>query len=196
MRMNLLPWQVSIAAVAFTALPVAAGANGLESGATVSLRVDGREIPLSRAGERLLSLLAREATASCGPNTRHHPHNFAGAATLAPQRRERILETSRIHVIYDRPFDSVSHLGGTLAVSEVTLGLGDQDLFVGPDFTRHGALITEHLQCAYLPSLEIACMPELAPHLPARYRETCAKLERGADGMIVMPPADVAPSCS
>jgi hypothetical protein len=55
---------------------------------------------------------------------------------------------------------------------------------------------TEHLQCEYLPALELACLPELAPHLPASYRETCAKLERDVQGRIVMPPPDVAPSCS
>ena len=37
---------------------------------------------------------------------------------------------------------------------------------------------------------------ELQPHLPARYRETCAKLERDQNGRIVMPPPDIAPSCS
>ena len=82
-------------------------------------------------------------------------------------------------------------------VSEVTLGIGgDGGLFVGPDFTRHAEQVVEHLQCEYLPSLELACLPELAPHLPPRYREACAKLERGADGRIVMPPPDIAPSCS
>jgi hypothetical protein len=30
----------------------------------------------------------------------------------------------------------------------------------------------------------------------ARYRETCAALERDAAGRIVMPPPDIAPSCS
>ncbi len=61
---------------------------------------------------------------------------------------------------------------------------------------RLGGKEVEHLQCAYLPSLELACLGELAPHLPARYRETCAKLERDASGRIVMPPPDIAPSCS
>lgn len=81
-------------------------------------------------------------------------------------------------------------------MSEALIGLEHQDLFVGPDFTRHAGSIVEHLQCEYLPSLELACLPELAPHLPARYKETCAKLERNASGRIVMPPPDTAPSCS
>ena len=45
-----------------------------------------------------------------------------------------------------------------------------------------------------LPSLELACLAELAPHLPARYRDTCAKMERDAQGRIVMPPPDIAPA--
>ena len=188
--------RTSIALVAFAAVQAASGAAVQEGGATVSLRIDDTEIPLSASVRARLAGLARETMKLCGPNTRLHPHNFGGAAMLAPQRRERALEASRLHVVYDHPFETVSHLGGTLPVSEVTLGLGGQDLFVGPDFTRHGALVTEHLQCEYLPSLEIACLPELAAHLPARYRETCARLERGADGRIVMPPPDIAPSCS
>lgn len=188
--------RTSVAAVAFAALQAAGGAAAQGGGASVSLRIDGREIPLSAAVGARLAGLARETMKVCGPNTRQHPHNFGGAAMLAPLRRERALETSRLHVVYDRPFESASHLGGTLRVSEVTLGIGGDNLFVGPDFTRHGAQVVEHLRCEYLPSLEIACLPELAAHLPARYRETCARLERGSDGKLVMPPPDIAPSCS
>ena len=188
--------RTSIAAVALAVLQAAGGAAAQPGGAVVSLRIDGTEIALSAAVGARLADLAREAMRLCGPNTRQHPHNFGRAALLASLRRERTLETSRLHVVYDRPFESVSHLGGTLRVSEVTLGLGGDDLFVGPDFTRHGAQVAEHLHCEYLPSLEIACLPELAAHLPARYRETCARLERGSDGRIVMPPPDIAPSCS
>ena len=166
------------------------------AGAVVSLRIDGREIPLSANAETRLADLARETMKLCGPNTRQHAHNFAGSALRASLRHERTLQTTRLHVVYDRPFQTVSHLGGTLQVSEVTLGLAGDDLFVGPDFTRHGGQVVEHLQCEYLPSLEIACLPELAAHLPARYRETCARFERDKDGKIVMPPPDIAPSCS
>ena len=188
--------RTSFTAVAFAALQAASGAAAQGGGAAVSLRIDGTEIPLSASVGARLADLARDTMKACGPNTRQHPHNFGGSAMLAPLRRERALETSRLHVVYERPFETVSHLGGTLRVSEVTLGLAGPDLFVGPEFTRHGAQVVEHLQCEYLPSLEIACLPELAAHLPARYRETCARLERGSDGRIVMPPPDVAPSCS
>lgn len=188
--------RTSIVAVALVAAQASSGAAAQEGGSVVSLRIDAREIPLSASLGARLAGLAREIMRRCGPNTRQHPHNFGVAAMLAPQRLERILEGSRLHIVYDRPFETVSDLGGTLLVSEVTLGLGGDDLFVGPDFTRHGGRVVEHLQCQYLPSLEIACLPELAPHLPARYRETCARLERGADGRIVMPPPDIAPSCS
>lgn len=188
--------QGSIVSFAFVVVQAAGGPPAHESGAAVSLRIDGKSIALSASAGVRLASLARETMSRCGPNTRQHPHNFGGAATLAPLRRERTLETSRLHIVYDRPFETVSHLGGTLPVSEVTLGLGGNDLFVGPDFTRDGAQVAEHLQCEYLPSLEIACLPELAAHLPSRYRETCAKLERGPDGRIVMPPPDIAPSCS
>lgn len=188
--------RTSIAMVTFAVLQAASGVAAQDGGAAVSLRIDGTEIALSTTVGARLAGLARETLKACGPNTRQHPHNFGDAAMLASQRRERTLATSRLHVVYERSFETASHLGGTLRVSEVTLGLGGQDLFVGPDFTRHGARVTEHLQCAYLPSLEIACLPELAAHLPARYRETCARFERSADGKIVMPPPDIAPSCS
>jgi hypothetical protein len=189
-------FRTAIAISALTALQAASGAAAQEGGATVSLRIDATTISLPASVNARLASLARETMSRCGPNTRQHPHNFGAAAMLASQRRERALETSRLHVVFDRPFTTVSHLGGRLPVSEVTLGLGRDDLFVGPDFTRHGAQVTEHLQCEYLPSLEIACLPELATHLPSRYRETCAKFERGSDGRIVMPPPDIAPSCS
>lgn len=187
--------RTSIAA-AFAAVLAANGAVAQDGAAAVSLRIDAREIPLSPGLGARLATLARETMSRCGPNTRQHAHNFGAAALLAAMRRERTLEGSRLQVVYDRAFETVSHLGGTLLVSEVTLGLAGKDLFVGPDFTRHDGRVVEHLQCEYLPSLEIACLPELAPHLPARYRETCAKLERGADGRILMPPPDIAPSCS
>jgi len=99
-------------------------------------------------------------------------------------------------VRFAEPFVSESHLGGVIGVSEALIGLEHDELFVGPDFTRHGEAIVEHLQCGYLPSLELACLAELAPYLPARYRETCARLERDENGRIVMPPPDIAPSCS
>jgi hypothetical protein len=188
--------RTSMAVVAFAVLQAANGAAAQERGAAVSLRIDGREIPLSATVGARLAGLARETMKHCGPNTRQHPHNFGVAAMRALLRHQRTLETSRLHVVYERPFETVSHLGGTLRVSEVTLGLGGDDLFVGPDFTRHGAQVAEHLNCEYLPSLEIACLPELARHLPARYRDTCAKLERGSDGRILLPPPDIAPSCS
>ena len=84
----------------------------------------------------------------------------------------------------------------TRSSTEALIGLEHREFFVGPDFTRHGGAIAEHLQCGYLPLLELACLAELQPHLSARYRETCALLERDAQGRIVMPPPDIAPSCS
>lgn len=187
--------RASVAAVAL-ALVQASGAAAQEGASAVSLRLDGNEIALSASLSARLSGLARESMRLCGPNTRHHPQNFGLAAILATERWQRALKGSRLHVIYDAPFETQSHLGGTLRVSEVTLGLEDKDLFVGPGFTRHAGRVVEHLQCQYLPALEIACLPELAPHLSPRYGETCARLERGADGRIAMPPPDIAPSCS
>jgi hypothetical protein len=162
----------------------------------VSLRLGGKEIPLSDALSQGLATLAREALARCGPNTSQHASNFGVAAFGVEGRWKKLLEGSRLRVRFAEPFVSESHLGGTLGVSEALIGLEDKDFFVGPDFTRHGTAITEHLQCGYLPSLELACLAELQPHLPARYRETCARLERDAQGRIVMPSPDIAPSCS
>jgi hypothetical protein len=162
----------------------------------VSLRLGGKEIALAPNLNTKLALLAREALGRCGPNTSRHPGNFGLAAFGVESRWKQLLEGSRLRVRFAEPFVSESHLGGTLGVSEALIGLEHKEFFVGPDFTRHGSAITEHLQCGYLPMLELACLAELQPHLPARYRETCAKLERDAQGRIVMPPPDIAPSCS
>jgi hypothetical protein len=186
----------SIAVMLFAALQGAGHAATPAGNATVSLRIEGREIALAAETSARLAALAREVMERCGPNTRQHPHNFGASALLASLRRDRTLEGSRLHVAYDRPFESVSHLGGVMPVSEVTLGLGEPDLFVGPGFSRHGGEAAEHLLCGYLPSLEIACLPEVAARLPARYRDTCARFTREASGRIVMPPPDIAPSCS
>jgi hypothetical protein len=162
----------------------------------VSLRLGGKEIDLTPNLGKELAALAREVLRRCGPNTSRHPGNFGLAAIGVEERWKRLVEGSRLRVVFAEPFVTESHLGGTLGVSETLIGLEHKDLFVGPDFTRHGASIAEHLQCGYLPSLELACLPGLAPHLPARYRGTCAKLERDDQGRIVMPPPDIAPSCS
>lgn len=184
--------MIRLAAVAL----VTALAAGAARSETVSLRLGGKEIALPAAVNARLAALARETFSHCGPNTRQHPHNFGPSAALASMRRERTLESSRLDVTFPTPVKTVSHLGGVLEVSEVTLGLERDELFVGPAFSRDGRGTIEHLQCEYLPALEIACLPELAAFLPARYRQTCARLERGPDGRIVMPPPDIAPSCS
>jgi hypothetical protein len=162
----------------------------------VSLRLGGKELPLSPALRERLATLARETLRHCGPNTAQHPGNFGRSAFGVEQRWQRLLEGSRLRVRFAEPFVTESHLGGTRGVSEALIGLEHEELFVGPDFTRHGTAIVEHLQCGYLPSLELACLAELQPYLPARYRTTCARLERDASGHIVMPPPDIAPSCS
>lgn len=163
---------------------------------TLSLRLGGKEVPLSTELRVELAQLSREMLSRCGANTLQHPGNFGLAAIGVEQRWKRMLDGSRLRIVFGKPFVTESHLGGTLGVSEALVGLEHSGLFVGPNFTRHGGSFAEHLQCEYLPTLEIACLPGLAPHLPASYRETCAKLERGADGRIVMPPPDIAPSCS
>ncbi|HEU4351680.1 MAG TPA: hypothetical protein VFR66_07360 [Burkholderiales bacterium] len=162
----------------------------------VSLRLGGKEVQVSPATSSKLAALAREALSRCGPNTTQHPGNFGLAALGVERRWKELAEGSRLRIRFADPFVSESHLGGTLGVSEALIGLEHREFFVGPDFTRHGNAFAEHLQCGYLPLLELACLAELEPHLPARYRETCAKLERDRNGRIVMPPPDIAPSCS
>ena len=162
----------------------------------ISLRLAGNEIELSPKAKRELAALARQALQRCGPNTTAHPGNFGLAAFSVEKRWKETLEGPRLRIRFAEPFVSESHLGGTLGVSEAIIGLEHKDFFVGPDFTRHGAAVVEHLQCGYLPLLELACLAELQPHLSPRYRETCAKLERDEKGRIVMPPPDIAPSCS
>ena len=172
---------------------VAAGAAGQE---TMSLRLGGKDVPISPELRAKLGQLSRQMLSACGPNTQQHPGNFGLSAAGVEQRWKKMLDESRLRIVFREPFVSQSHLGGTLGVTEALVGLEHKGLFVGPNYTRHGLAFTEHLQCDYLPALELACLPELAPHLPAGYRETCEKLERGPDGKIVMPPPDVAPSCS
>ncbi len=166
------------------------------AGDQLSLRLGGQDVPLDASLRERLGGLSREIMARCGPNTLQHPGNFGPFAAFAEGRWQRVLAGSHLHVVLGERFESRSHLGGALPASELLIGLEDEDLFVGPDFTRDRGAVAEHLQCGYLPSLELACLPELAPHLPARYRESCARLERDAAGRIVTPPPDVAPSCS
>ena len=161
-----------------------------------SLRLGGKDVPLAPEVQARLASLAREMFSRCGPNTLQHPGNFGLAALGTEKRWTSVVGGSRLRIRFAEPFVSTSHLGGTLGVSEAVVGLGQQGLFVGPNFSRHGATLVEHLQCEYLPALELACLPELAPHLPASYRDTCARLERDPQGRIVMPPPDIAPSCS
>jgi hypothetical protein len=161
-----------------------------------SLRLGGHEVQLPREVRAKLAMLAREMFSRCGPNTLQHPGNFGLAALGTEKRWASVVEGSRLRIGFAEPFVSSSHLGGTLGVSEAVIGLGQPNLFVGPNFSRHGATLVEHLQCEYLPALELACLPALAPLLPASYRETCARLERDPQGRIVMPPPDIAPSCS
>ena len=161
-----------------------------------SLRLGGKDVALTSEVRARVGELAREMLSRCGPNTLQHPGNFGLAAFGTEKRWATVVEGSRLRIRFVEPFVSTSHLGGTLGVSEAVIGLEQQGLFVGPNFSRHGATLVEHLQCEYLPALELACLPELAPHLPASYRETCGRLERDAKGRIVMPPPDIAPSCS
>ncbi|HVJ24766.1 MAG TPA: hypothetical protein VM756_12600 [Burkholderiales bacterium] len=162
----------------------------------VSLRLGGKDIDLNPGVAKKLALLARQTLERCGPNTSRHPGNFGLASLGVEGRWKDLMDGSRLRVVFAVPFASESHLGGTLGVSEALIGLEHREFFVGPDFTRHGGAVAEHLQCGYLPALELACLAELAPYLPVRYRETCARLERDAQGRIVMPPPDIAPSCS
>jgi len=184
--------RLLIAAVLFSVAHAAAA----DAPNRVSLRLGGKDVPLAPAAGQRLAGMARDMLSRCGPNTLQHPGNFGLAAASVEGRWKRLLAGSRLHIVYAEPFVTQSHLGGTLGVSETLIGLEQKALFVGPDFTRHGGVLVEHLQCDYLPALELACLPELSPHLPASYRETCAKLERDSQGRIVMPPPDIAPSCS
>lgn len=163
---------------------------------SVSLRLGGSEVTLSALAVEQLAARARVLMARCGPNTAQHPSNFGHGVAQTETRWRSTLDGSRLAVAFAPPLEAQSHLGGTLPVAEAVIGFDQGELFVGPYFTRHDAGPVEHLQCDYLAALELACSGELAPYLPARYRETCARLERDAEGRLVMPPADVAPSCS
>lgn len=176
--------------------PLPCGAQAVADADRISLRLGGREIALSPVVHARIAGLAREIVAVCGPNSVRHPGNFGPQALGVEHRLGGLLQASRLHIVFAKTVQARSQLGGDMPVSEAVIGLEDEKLFVGPTITRHEGAVAEHLQCGYLASLELACLPELGPHLAAGYGATCRRLERGADGRIVMPPPDIAPSCS
>ena len=162
--------------LALAAMLAAGGASAQE----LSLRLGGKDVALSAVGQARVQALAREVLSRCGANSLQHPGNFGPAALTTNMRLQSVAQGARLQVRFAEPFITISHLGGTLGVSEALIGLGEHGYFVGPYFTRHGGAWVEHLQCEYL---------------PATGRQTCAKLERDSRGRIVMPPPDIAPSC-
>lgn len=177
--------------LALTALPALA-----QQSRPVSLRLGGSEVTLSPLATGQLAARARALMARCGPNTALHPGNFGQSVGQTEMRLRQTLDGSRLAIVFTPPLETQSLLGGALPAGEAVIGLERDDLFVGPYFTNGPGGPVEHLQCDYLAALELACSAELAAYLPARYRETCARLERDPQGRLVMPPADVAPSCS
>lgn len=163
----------------------------------ISLRLDGRDVSLPADVATRVAANARAVMSRCGPNTRLHAGNFGPAGSRTDARWQGAdAGASRLYIVYAEPFEIRSLLGGQVTVSEVLIGFGQGGLFVGPDFSRHDRAAVEHIGCDYLASLELACLPELTPFMGASHRATCAKLERGADGRILLPPPDIAPSCS
>src|SRR5207247_2662243 len=112
-----------------------------------SLRLGGKDLALTSEARVRVAELAREMFSRCGPNTLQHPGNFGLAAYGTEKRWASVMEGSRLRIRFDEPFVSTSHLGGTLGVSEAVIGLEQHGFFVGPNFTRHGATLVEHLQC-------------------------------------------------
>lgn len=188
--------MVPLAALAMLVALAPSLAAAQDRSASVSLRLGGGDVPLPAAVSERIAALTRELVARCGPNTAQHPGNFGPVASQTEARLQRTLAASRLAVAFAPPVRSESALGGVLPVAEAVIGFEHDDLFVGPYFTLDDGHPVEHLQCGYLAALELACLAELSPLLPARYRETCAGLERGADGRILLPPPDIAPSCS
>lgn len=175
----------------FIAVPVLA-----QESRPVSLRLGGKDVALSATATERLVARARALMARCGPNTALHPGNFGQNVGQTETRWRRTLDGSRLAIVFTPPIQTQSLLGGALPTAEAVIGFEQGELFVGPYFTTASSGPVEHLQCDYLSALELACSADLAPYLPARYRETCARLERDSQGQIVMPPADEAPSCS
>jgi hypothetical protein len=115
---------------------------------------------------------------------------------MTEKRLQGVAQSSRLRVRFAEPFTTVSHLGGTLGVSEAVIGLAQDGTFVGPNFSRHGDAWAEHLQCEYLPALELACLPALTVYCRARTATPAPSSSATKRGRIVMPPPDIAPSCS
>ena len=163
---------------------------------SLTLRLSGADVQLPDAVSARLAGTVREWVSSCGPNSLQHPQNFGPLAQETESRWHRMLGSSRLHVVYAQPFESVAWSGERLPVSEVLIGLAD-DEFLGPELTRSaGRAVSEHTKCGTVQALEFSCMPELFPYLPARYTRVCAFLKRDPAGHIIEPEADIAPSCS
>ena len=162
---------------------------------SLDLHIAGKRIPIDPFAGRRIARAARDMMGRCGFNSLQHSGNFGSGRPPLVQRWNEVLSGSHLYVRYAAPFESRSGLGETLPVTEVLIAFEDADR-LGPEFTRHGESVVEHIRCGDPFALELMCMAELAPYLPASYRRNCEHLRFGANDRPLELPPDIAPSCS
>ncbi len=191
-----MPKRVAIMAALF-GLAAIQPAGGVEFPAyqSLELHLAGKSVPLDARVGRRIALAVRDMMGRCGFNSVQHAGNFGSGRPSPVQRWSEVLAGPHLYLRYTAPFQSRSGLGETLPVTEVLIAFEHAD-YIGPEFSRHGDLVAEHIRCGDQFALELMCMAELAPYLPASYRRNCAHLRFGADGRPLDLPPDIAPSCS
>lgn len=187
--------RVVAALVIAVAVAQAAGASDYPAYRSIEMRIGGSSIVLGAETGKRVARAVRDMMGHCGFNTRQHPGNFGSERPSPAKRWSEALDGSHLRVRFAAPFESRSGTGAGLPVTEVLIAFDHAD-YIGPEFTRHGDKVVEHIRCGDRYALELMCMAELGPHFPASYRRNCKHLEFGADGRPLELPADIAPSCS
>lgn len=185
---------VVAAVLCLAAIQTAAGVE-FPAYQSIELHLAGKPVPVDASVGQRIALAVRDMMGRCGFNTVQHAGNFGSGRPSAVQRWNEALAGPHLYVRYSAPFQSRSGLGETLPATEVLIAFEHPD-YIGPEFTRHGETVAEHIRCGDQFALELMCMAELAPYLPASYRRNCEHLRFGADGRPLDLPPDIAPSCS
>ena len=184
-----------MAAVFAGAVTRPAGAADFPDYQSLQLYVSDQRISPDPMSGRRIARAVRDMMGRCGFNSLQHSGNFGSGRPSPVQRWNEVLSGPHLYVRYAAPFESRSGLGETLPVTEVLIAFEHSD-YIGPELTRHGETVAEHIRCGDQFALELMCMAELAPYLPASYRRNCEHLRFGADGRPRELPPDIAPSCS
>lgn len=159
------------------ALLLLSGTSGAAPSGTdaVSLRKGGEVIALPGPAQKAIADQVRELASTCNFNSVKHSRLFERRDARAEW--SEVASQSHLHVRYRAPFSVPAGSEDAIVASEVLIGLTAEN-FIGPELTRHGETVALHVKCSGHRALQLMCMPELAPHLPAAYRRNCHLLTR------------------